>query len=232
MSSSGTYSFGLTNGQVTIAAYRRIGVRTPELRQEHFDTAFMEMNLSMVHFSNLQPNLWEVELDTIPMVSGTAIYNIPANTVLILDAYITTNPGSQFGQNNRYITQFSRTEYASLANPNAPGAPTQFWFFRGLSPTVTMWPVPDNNGPYTFGYYRVKQIQDAGLPSGQTPDLPYLWLDAYVADLSHRLARVYAPQLEAVRAADAQKAWDIAAAQNIEVTNVSIAPPLSRYYPR
>jgi hypothetical protein len=232
MASSGTYAFAPSLGQCTIAAFRRIGIRTPTLRQEHFDMANIEMNMCMVTFSNLQPNLWKVSLDTIPLVAGTAVYSIPAKTVLILDAYITTNPGSQFGQNNRYITQLSRTEFASLSNPNTPGPPTQIWFDRLINPTVTFWPVPDNNGPYTFGYYHVDQVQDAALPGGQTPDLPYLFLDAFIAQLAHRLSRMYAPALEQIRAADAEKAWNIAAAQNIEVVNLSLAPPLSRFYPR
>lgn len=229
MSTSGTYNFNLTNGQCAIAAYRRIGVRTPSLRQEHFDAAYDEMNLSMVTFSNLQPNLWKVSLSTVSLTAGTATYSLPANTVLVLDAYITTNSGS--AQTNRYAPQFSRTEYASLANPTTQGAPNQFWFDRVVPPTVTFWPVPDSNGPYTFGYYSVSQIEDAQLPSGQTPDLPYLFLDAYVADLSHRLARIYAPQFETARAADAQRAWDIAAQQNTEMVNLSISPPLGRYFP-
>lgn len=232
MTSSGTYAFAPTIGQCVIAAFRRLQIHPTSLRQEHLDTAFMEMNLSMVHFSNLQPNLWKVEFDTITLTAGQAVYSIPAKTVLILDAYITTGSGSSVSQNNRYITQLSRTEYASLSNPGTSGAPTQMWFDRLISPTVTFWPVPDSNGPYDFGYYRVVQVQDMALPGGQTPDLPYLWLDAYISQLAHRLSRVFAPALEALREKDALKAWEVAAAQNIEVVNLSLAPPLNRYYPR
>lgn len=228
MASSGTYSFAPSSGQCLIQAYRRIQVRTPELRQEHFDAGFMEMNLSMVHLGNLQPNLWKVALTLVTLAPGVATITLPANTVLILDAYITTNSGSQ--QTNRYITPISRTEYASLANPTTQGSPTQYWYDRIVPPTLTFWPVPDSGGPYTLGYYSVSQMQDAVLPNGSTPDLAYRFLDAFVADLSHRLSRIYAPTLEAQRGADAQKAWDIAAAQDTESVNLSIAPPLGRYY--
>lgn len=204
----------------------------PSLRQEHFNTAFMEQNLTMVKFSNLQPNLWTIDLQTVTLTPGVATISIPASTVLILDAYITTNPGSQFGQNNRYITQLSRTEYASLSNPNTPGPPTQIWFDKLLTPTVTFWPVPDNNGPYTFSYYRAVQIQDVAVAGGQTLNLPFLWMDAYVSELAWRFAMSYAPQLEDKRKLQAQDAWNIAAAQNIEVVNLSIAPPIGRYYNR
>src|SRR5215475_8340508 len=230
MTSSGTYAFNMSNARVVIAAYRRCQIRLPSLRQEHFDAAFDEMNLSMVKFSNLQPNLWCVEFDTISLVPGTATYTLDANTVLVLDAYVSLNYGSSTEQTNRYITQLSRTEYAALANPLTPGPPTQYWFNRQITPTLTFWPVPDSNGPYVFGYYKVKQIQDAAIPNGQTANLPYLWLDAYVSELAARLAKIYAPQLEAKRDADARMAWEIAAGQNIEVVNTSIKLPISRYY--
>jgi hypothetical protein len=232
MASSGTYLFAPSTGQCAITAYGRIQIRMPSLRQEHFDTAYMEQNLALVRFSNLQPNLWTVDLQSVVLTPGVATISIPADTVLVLDAYITTNPGSQFGQANRYITQLSRTQYASLSNPNAPGAPTQIWFDRLIAPTITFWPVPDDNGPYTFSYYRAVQLQDANLAGGETPNLPYLWYDAYVSELAYRFAMHYKPELEAPRMAQAMKAWDEAAAQNTENVNLSIAPSLGRYYRR
>lgn len=232
MTSSGTYNFSLSNGESVISAFERVNVKLPELRQEHWLTARRELNLLFIEWNNKQVNLWKVELDTIPLVSGTATYTLPQKTILVLDGYITTNAGSQYGQNNRYITQLSRTEFSSLSNPNTPGPPTQYWFNRQITPTITFWPVPDSNGPYTFGYYRAVQIQDANLPAGGTPDLPERWLDALVAGLAHRLSRTYAPNLEALRKQDAMDAWTVAASQDIEVVNLSLSPPLQRYYPR
>lgn len=232
MTSSGTYSFSVSNGEAVIAAFERCQVRATSLRQEHMVTARRELNLLLVQWANLQVNLFKVVQSTISLVAGTATYSLPPETVLVLDAVITTNPGSQFGQTNRYVTPFSRTEYASLANPNTPGPPTQYWFDRLISPTITFWPVPDNGGPYTFTYWRVDQMQDANLPNGETPDVPYRALDALVAGLAHRLSRVYAPQLEALRKADAQEAWEVMASQDIEPVNLTIAPPIGRYYMR
>lgn len=232
MASSGTYNFNLSNGEAVLAAFERVRVRAPSIRIEHMQTARREINLLFAEWSNKQVNLWKVEQDSISLTAGTATYSIPAKTVLVLDAWITTQQGSPFSQNNRYVTPLSRTEYASLPNPNTPGAPTQYWFDRLISPTLTFWPLPDQNGPYTFNYFRAVQIQDANLPGGETPDIPYLWLDAMVSGLAYRLARTYAPDLEQVRKADAMEAWTVAAAQNIEVTNISLAVPLNRYYPR
>jgi hypothetical protein len=73
-------------------------------------------------------------------------------------------------------------------------------------------------------------LQDATLPNGLNVEIPYLWLDALTAGLAHRLARVYAPQLEQIRKADADEAWQIAATQNVENVPLYIAPAINGYY--
>jgi hypothetical protein len=150
---------------------------------------------------------------------------------MILDASIVLNFGES-DESRRYITPISRTEYLSFANQLVEGPPTTYWFDRLISPTVTFWPVPDDNGPYTFDYFSCTQIQDAALTSGETPDVPLRWFDAIVAGMSHRLARIYAPPLEAQRKADANDAWSIAATQDTENVPVSFAPSIGAYYRR
>lgn len=233
MVSSGTYSFAPSVGQCVLSAYERCQIFAPSLVQKHMNTAHMESNLQMVQFSNLQPNLWKVELITVVLVNGTAVYNVPSRVVMILDAWITQNSNTPSSANDLYITPVSRTEYASFSNKNAPGRPTSFWFQRDIpTQTVTLWPVPDVTGPYTLSYYACSQTQDTNLAGGETPDLPYLWLDAYVAGLAYRFSRVYAPPLEAVRKADALEAWKIAATQNTENVPLSLSPQISAYYRR
>lgn len=232
MTSSGTYNFNPSIGQCVLSAYERIQIRAPSIRQEHMNTARVESNLQMVTYSNLQPNRWLVELISVPMVNGTAVYIVPARVVMILDAWITVNQG-QSSASDLYITPVSQTEYASFSNKNTPGRPTCFWFQKTIpTQTATMWPVPDSSGPYTLNYFACRQVQDTNLAGGETADIPYLWLDAYIAGMAHRLARVYKPELEAVRKADAKEAWDIAATQNSENVPLAIVPTLSSYYRR
>lgn len=194
-------------------------------------TARVEMNLLFVEWANKQVNLFKVELISVPMVSGTATYSVPARVVMVLDAYITSNSGTA-QQTDRYISPISRTEFASFANKATPGQPSQFWFDRLISPTITMYPVPDNSGPYILNYYACTQMQDANIPGGETPDIPYRWYDAFVAGLSHRFARVYKPELEDKREKDAMKAWTVAATQDTENVALSLAPTLSTYFRR
>ena len=228
MTSSGTYAFSISNGEAIISAFERIQIRLPQLRQEHWRTARVEMNLLFAEWSNKQVNIWKTELLQITLVDGTRTYSLPTRVVMVLDAYLTSDDATT-DQNDRYIIPISRTDYASYASKFTAGLPTSYYFERVLTPTMTVWPVIDASG-YVINYYACVQVQDAALTGGQTPDVPYLWTDALVAGLSHRLARTYAPQMEAQRKTDAMESWTVAAAQNIENVGVKIAPTLGAYY--
>lgn len=192
------------------------------------------MNYLFSEWSNKQVNLFKVPSTptAVSMVNGVASYSIPNNVVMVLDAYISLNFGTP-NQTDLYITPVSRTEYASYANKQTPGRPTSFWLSRTPpAQLIYMWPVPDANGPYTLNYYACLQMQDANLAGGETPDIPYRWLDAFVAGLSHRFARIYKPELEDKREKDAIKAWTTAAEQDVENVALSVAPTLRTYYRR
>src|ERR1051325_7299151 len=192
MASSGTYNFSVSNGEVVLAAYERIKIFAPSLRVEHMVSARRELTFLLAEAANKQVNLWKVEKVSLPLVNCTAEYPVDAKTVMILDAWITTGVSSPSDANDIYIVPVSRTEYASFANKLTPGRPACYWFDRLISPTITMWPVPNQSNTYTLNYYRFVQMQDAHLAGGETPDVPYLWLDWFVAGLSHRLAPPYA----------------------------------------
>jgi hypothetical protein len=214
-----------------LAAYERVQIRAPELRQEHMASARRELNFLFSGWSNYTPNLWTVIRTQTVLTPGTATYSIPPQTIMILDASIVLNFGTA-NESRRYITPISRTEYLSYANQQSPGSPTVYWFDRVIAPTVTFYLVPDSNGPYTFDYFSCLQIQDANLAGGETPNVPYRWFDCIVAGMAHRLSRIYAPNLEAIRKSDADEAWKIAATQDTENVPLVLAPSLSSYYRR
>lgn len=226
MASSGTYTFAPSTGELTLSAFARLGIRRPQLLAEHMADAKQEMNFLLSSWSNLAPNLWTVDLVSTTLVAGTASYSVAARTVMILDAYLSYGSPST----DHLIFPISRSEYASYPSKTTQGTPTVYWFDRLTSPTITLWTVPDSAYTYTLNYYRCTQNEDANLPSGETPAVPYRWLDALVAGLAHRLARIYKPDLEQARAADADKAWAIAATQDTENVPMAVTPMLSGYY--
>lgn len=230
MTSSGAYAFSPSNGELVLAAYERIQIRAPSLRQEHMSSARRELNFLFGDFSNRQVNLWEVLRTQTTLTQGTATYPITPQTIMVLDASIVLNVGQQ-NESRRYITPISRSEYLTYANQQTQGPPTVFWFDRLISPTITFWPVPDGNGPYTFDWFGCTQQQDANLAGGETPDAPYRWFDAIVAGMAHRLARIYNQQLEAIRKMDAKEAWEVAATQDTENVPLVLAPQIGLFYP-
>src|ERR1043166_4956584 len=155
-------------------------------------TSRMAANLLLGRWASMGVNLWTVDLQTVPLVQGVSTYAVPTNTITMLDAYIVQGTGSAVA--NRLLLPISRSEYASYPNVTMQGQPTVFWFDRLLSPTVTLWPVPDGN-EVSLNYYRVRQIQDAALVGGTQVEVPVYFLEASALGLACRLAMTYAPAL-------------------------------------
>lgn len=186
----------------------------------------MATNMLFATWSNRGVNLWKVDLVTTPLVEGTSTYSVDPSTVVILDAYVTQGTDPVI---DRILSPISRSEYANYPNKEMQGFPTQFWFDRLLSPTITIWPVPDG-GQTNLKYYRVRQIEDAALTNAQTADIPYLWMEAFAYGLAFRLALSWAPAQAQGLKALADEAYQIAADQNVETSNVYISPLVSGYY--
>lgn len=227
MATSNTYSYNPSLGELTLYAYNLIGLRNTSLLQEHMEAARMASNLMLGRWSSEGVNLWTVDLQTITLVQGTSTYSVSDNTIAMLDAYVTTGTGTS--AINRLILPISRTEYASYPNKQQQGFPTTYWFDRLLSPNVTLWPVPDGN-EVSFSYYRIRQIQDSNLTSGQQVEIPYYFLEAFAYGLAQRLAMIWAPDRVQILKPMADEAYNIAAAQNIETAQQYISPTISSYF--
>jgi hypothetical protein len=228
MTSSGTYTFNPSLGELTLYAFNLCQIRPTSLVQEHMQSARMATNMMLASWANQGVNLWAVDLVTTPVTQGVSTYAVDANTVMILDAYMVTTGGGS--NTDRIIMPVSRTEYASYPNKAQQGFPTTFWFDRLISPTVTLWPVPDGSSTTTLKYYRVRRLQDSEFSSGQTVEIPYLWLEAFADGLAYRLAKVWNPQIAQGLKAVADETYKIAADQNIEQASQFISPQIAGYY--
>jgi hypothetical protein len=228
MTTSGTYTYNPSLGELTLYAYNLIGVRNTAVLQEHMEAARMATNLMLSRWSNQGVNLWAVDLQTVTLVPGTTTYSVPSDTVMILDAYMRIDDGVG-DPIDRLILPVSRSEYASYPNKEQQGFTTTYWFDRLLSPTVTLWPVPDGSAQY-LKYYRVRRLQDANLQSGEQVEIPYLWMEAFAYGLAQRLATIWSPDKVAILKPMADEAYQIAADQNIEQAQQYISPIISGYW--
>lgn len=227
MTSSGTTNFNPTLGEATIHAFGMCGIRPTEILQEHIVSARMAANLMLSSWSSQGVNLWEVDLQTVPLVAGQSSYSVPTNNIVMLDVYISTTTGTD--TIDRIILPVSRTEYASYPNKDQQGFPTVYWQDRLLNGLVYLWPAPDGTQT-ALKYYQVKQIQDAGFNNGQTMDLPVYFQEAFVLGLAYRLAITWAPErvqgLKMLADAEYQNATE----QNIETSAFYVSPMTSGYY--
>lgn len=228
MTTSGTYDFNPSLGELVLYAYNVCGVRPASIAQEHMTSARMAANLMLSRWSNQGVNLWAVDLVTVPLSQGTSTYSVDGTTVMILDAYIETSSGNG-DPIDRIIMPVSRTEYASYPNKEQQGYPTVFWFDRLISPTITLWPVPPGSG-YTLKYYRVRQVQDSNFTNGLKVEIPYRWLEAFADGLSYRLAKIWNPQMAVGLKGVADESYMIAAEQDVENVNIYISPMISGYF--
>ena len=158
-------------------------------------------------------------------------------------ATVTMNGGLVQAQTQAYNVDYidfilyplSRTDYASQPDKQIPYRPTTFWFQRLITPVITFWNVPDDNGPYVFNIWCMTQAEDVVIPNGVGVDLPQRWFEAFASGLAAKLARKY-PPLPAVGVTvadlkqEAQDALDAALREDIERTNLYLQPGLSGYY--
>ena len=184
MATSGTAAFNLDLNQLVEEAFERCG---QELRTGYdLRTARRSLNLLTIEWANRGINLWTIEEGSINLTNGTATYNLPADTIDLLDHVVRTGSGQN--QQDITISRISADTYISIPNKNATGRPIQVWINRqATQPTINVWPTPDSSSTYVFKYWRLRRIQDAGTGVA-TQDIPFRFLPCLVAGLAFYLS--------------------------------------------
>ena len=182
MTTSGTAVFNLDISDLIEESFERCG---QELRTGYeLKTARRSLNLLTVEWSNRGINLWTIEQGVISLVQGQATYNLPTDTIDLLDMVVRN--GTAQNQTDININRISVSTYATIPNKNATGRPIQVWINRQITPQINVWPTPDGN-QYSFIYWRLRRIQDAS-GSTQTMDIPFRFLNCLVAGLAYYLS--------------------------------------------
>jgi hypothetical protein len=110
MATSGTTAFNLDLNQLVEEAFERCGA---ELRTGYdLRTARRSLNLLTIEWANRGINLWTVEEASFPMVQGTGTYDLPTDTIDILDFVIRTNDGSS-NQQDISMSRIAEPTYAT-----------------------------------------------------------------------------------------------------------------------
>lgn len=189
MTTSGTTSFNLDILALAEEAWERASGGASELRSGYdLRTTRRSINLLTIEWANRGCNFWTIEEGSIPLTAGNKTYSMPVDTVDILETVIRQNVGNIATQTDLSITRISVSTYATIPNKLTQGRPIQYWFDRQVVPAVTVWQVPPDDS-YTFVYWRMRRIQDAGNQGNLTMDFPFRFLPAFVAGLAYYLAQ-------------------------------------------
>jgi hypothetical protein len=241
MPSTDTSGFNLNFAEIAEEAFERCG---KEMRTGYdLRTARRSLNLLTIEWANRGINLWTVEQGSIPLVYDQGAYDLPIDTIDLLDHIIRTDPG-QDNQQDISITRISVDTYSTIPNKNSRGRPLQVWIDRqsGASystgpltqpyirfPQINVWPKPDQNNHYWFIYWRLRRIKDAG-DGANTQDIPFRFLPAMIAGLAHNLALKIPEAMDRLPMLKAQydEQFNLAADEDREKATLRIVPRIAR----
>mgnify|MGYP001373621887 CR=1 FL=1 len=227
MTTSGTTAFDMDFTEIAEEAWARAG---REMRSGYdLRTARRSMNLMTIEWQNRGINLWTIAEGSVALTTGSQTYNLPADTIDLLEQVIRTDAGNVTTQADLSITRISVSTFATIPNKLTRGRPIQVWIDRQRdNPTVNVWPVPDSND-YTFVYWRLRRIQDAG--SGvETADMNFRFLPCLVAGLAYHIAMKdpnLAPRIELLKQ-EYEAQFILAAGEDREKTPFRFVPTATR----
>jgi len=239
-----TTNFNPTLNDLLEEAFERCGL---ELRSGYdFRTARRSLNFLLTEWANRGINLWTVDQGQISLVQGQATYDLPNDTVDLLEHVIRTNPGSVPNQIDININRISVSTYSTIPNKLTQGRPIQVWINRrsgqttdllGATPQVpqiNVWPTPDqgtNQTPYYyFVYWRLRRMVDAG-NGVNAEDIPFRFQNALVAGLAYMLSMKLPNAAGRVPMLKQQydEAWELAASEDREKAPLRFVPRMITY---
>lgn len=223
--------FNLDLNTIVEEAFERCG---QEMRTGYdLRTARRSLNLLLLDWANRGINLWTIEQGQQVLTYNTDTYDLPIDTVDLLDHVIRTGTGTN--QIDITITRISGSVYSAIPNKNATGRPIQVWVNRQSGttnslnvvqyPKFVVWPKPDNSTTYTFVYWRLVRLQEAGNGiNGQ--DVPFRFLPCLVAGLAYMLSMKTPgaePRIDMLKAAYDEQ-WQLAAEEDRDKSPVRFVP--------
>lgn len=225
MATSGTTSFNMDFTEIAEEAWERAG---REMRSGYdLRTARRSMNLMTIEWQNRGINLWTIDEGTVSLTEGTATYNLPADTIDLLEQVVRTGSGT--AQQDLTISRISVSTFATIPNKTDTGRPIQVFIERLRDqPRITVWPVPSSD-EYTFVYWRLRRIEDAGSGT-QTADMNFRFLPCLVAGLAYHIAMKVpelAPRVDMLKA-EYEAQFVLAAGEDREKTPFRFVPNMMR----
>ncbi len=215
MTTSSSRDFDLDVAEIIEEAYERCGL---EVRTGYdARTARRSMNLMFADWANRGLNLWTVTQATLSLVSGTAAYSLASNYTDLLEVVVRNSSNVDTS-----LSKMSRSEYLAIPNKTNAGRPTQYFYNRQVTPSITLWPTP-NDSTDTLVYYYVNRIQDVDALQNTT-DAPFRFLPCMVAGLAYYIAIKKAPERVQMLKSIYEEEFQIAADEDEDRVSLKLQP--------
>jgi hypothetical protein len=219
MATSGTTDFNLSIDDLVEEAFERCGMRATSGYQ--LNSARRSLNLLFLDWANRGLNLWTIEQATYTLTQGVKEITLPTDTVNVLEAIIRQN--SQGINSDVYIERISREDYLNVPDKTSEARPAQFYVQRANPTKVFFYPAADQT--YTFVYYRIRRIQDAGVYTN-TADINFRFLPCLASGLAYQLSLKFAPDRTAALKAIYEEDFNRAAMEDRDTASVQFVPDM------
>ena len=228
MAVSGSTDFTPDITEFIEEAYERCGI---ELRTGYdLKSAIRSANIMLAEWANRGLNQWTVTEKTVAMVKSSATYNIDSTNstapIDVLDVFIRETTGSE--TTDIPLSRLSRAQYSHITNKTSEGKPNQFFINKQLTPTITVYPVPDKSSTYTL-YLNVLTRMDDADSATNTMDMPFRFFPCLTAGLAYYISMKRAPQLTGQLKVIYDEEFDRALSQDEERSSFHISPNLRNY---
>ena len=185
------------------------------------NSARRSLNLLFLDWANRGLNLWTIEQATYTLTQGVKEITLPTDTVNVLEAIIRQN--SQGINSDVYIERISREDYLNVPDKTSEARPAQFYVQRANPTKVFFYPAADQT--YTFVYYRIRRIQDAGTYTN-TADINFRFLPCLASGLAYQLSLKFAPDRTAALKAIYEEDFNRAAMEDRDTASVQFVPDM------
>ena len=214
MAVSGSVNFELDVSDYVEEAFERCGLEV----KTGYDlvTARRSVNIMLAEWANRGLYQWTITQRTQALTSGTRTYTLSADVIDILSAVVTRS-STDFS-----LTRVSRDDDLNIPNKATTGRPTQFFLDRQVTPSLRLWPTPENSTDVVV-YNALTRIDDADTAIN-TLDVPFRFYPCLAAGLAYYLSIKRAPNRTQMLKAMYEEEFERAMGEDRDRSSFTVTP--------
>ena len=214
MAVSGSVNFELDVAEYVEEAFERCGL---EVRTGYdLVTARRSLNLMLAEWANRGLNQWTIAQRTQALTSGTRTYALSADVIDILSAVVTRS-STDFA-----LTRVSRDDDLNIPKKSTEGRPTQFFLDRQVTPSLRIWPTPENSTDVIV-YNALTRMDDADTAIN-TLDMPFRFYPCLAAGLAYYISLKRAPNRTQMLKAIYEEEFERAMGEDRDRSSFTVTP--------